>query len=295
MAFIRQASKEDRDAIIAFCRDTFDWGDYIEEVIDDWLDSSEGVLFVALHEGRPAGIARVAMAGPGEARFEGLRVDRQFRRLGLGNALTAACVEEARRRGARLAMITVDASNTASLSLSERAGFRRVARYRLLDLGEAAETQASGGHAAQASAGAAIDGVRRATRDDIPALWSLLPREFIFLGWEFVRWSTGLIEDVIRRGRLWVSESTDGPCAAAVVSPDEGAVYISGLCGQAQGMERILQSGTCLAALDRCSHAYLWCVEGGADEEAAGSAGFVDEARGEGLGGLFLLEMRLDQ
>ncbi len=286
MVFIRPATRGDRDAILAFCRDTFDWGDYIEDVIDDWFDSSKGVLLVATVEGKPAGIARVAMIGATEAWFEGLRVDRQFRRLGLGRALTAACVEEARRRGATLAMIAVDASNSASLSLSEGAGFRRVARFRLMYLGDATTTPVDD---------CGVGGIRLATSDDMPALCSLLPRGLVFMDWEVVRWGPGLVQDMIRRACLWVLESANGLCAAALVRPDEGALFVASLCGEVQGMGQILGSAGRLAALYSCGHAYLWCIEGGADEKAALSAGFVDEARGEVGGGLFLLEMRLDE
>jgi len=289
MPVIRPATIEDRDGIIAFCRNTFDWGDYIEEVIDEWLDSSEGVLLTVLHEGRPAGIARVAMITPREAWFEGLRVNKELRRLGLGAALTTACIKEARRLGAEIALMAIDACNAASLRLSERAGFRRVARFREKDLTGAGGEQARHGPTA---------GVRPATHDDVTVLETLFqsvePGGLAFADWEVIRWNEKMVRDMIERGRLWVFDSGSGPCAAALVKPEEGALEVSSLCGLAQGMEQLLRSAEHLAALHGCVRAYLRCVEGGADEKAALSAGFVDGVAGETNGGLFLLEMKLD-
>ncbi|MDP2858769.1 MAG: GNAT family N-acetyltransferase [Bacillota bacterium] len=289
MPLIRPATRGDRDSITGFCRNTFDWGDYIEEVIDGWLDSSEGVLLTALHEGRPAGIARVVMITPREAWFEGLRVDKEFRRLGLGAALTAACIQEARQRGAEVAMMAVDACNAASLRLSERAGFRCIARFREMGI--------SGARGAQARCGPEA-GVRLATTDDVPALETLFqsvePGGLVFVNWEVVRWGPEIVRDIIERSRLWVFDSGSGPCAAALVKPEEGALEVSSLCGYPQGMEQILRSAGHFAALHSCGRAYLWCLEGGADERAAVSAGCVDSATGEAGDGLLLLEMRLD-
>jgi len=289
MPLIRPATREDRDSIIAFCQNTFDWGDYIEEVIDDWLDCGEGVLLTAVCEGKPAGMARVAMITPREAWFEGLRVDREFRRLGVGSALTTACIQEARQRGAEIAMMAVDACNAASLRLSERAGFTCVARFKEIDLGGTATGRAHHGLAG---------GVRPAAQDDVPVLEALLgsvePHGLAFVGWEVIRWSAEMIRDMIERGRLWVVDSGSGPSAAAFVRPEEDALEVSSLCGQAQDMGQLLRSAEHFAASHDFGRAYLWCVEGGADERAALSAGFVNGVRSEVAGGLFLLEMRLD-
>lgn len=45
---IRPAVPADREGVLAFSRNTFDWGDFIEHVWDDWLADQAGQLLVAL-------------------------------------------------------------------------------------------------------------------------------------------------------------------------------------------------------------------------------------------------------
>src|SRR5437879_1326543 len=97
---IRPARPEDRDAVLAFCTTTWEWGDYIEEVWDDWLNNSQGLLLVATADGQPVGVAHILMLSETEAWFEGMRVDPNYRRQGIAGALFNAQVAEAKRRGA---------------------------------------------------------------------------------------------------------------------------------------------------------------------------------------------------
>jgi hypothetical protein len=43
---IRDAIKTDKQEVLEFCTDTFQWGDYIHEVWDDWYSDRNGVLLV---------------------------------------------------------------------------------------------------------------------------------------------------------------------------------------------------------------------------------------------------------
>src|SRR6266496_3284069 len=52
---IRFARPEDRDPVLAFCNETWSWGDYITNVWDDWLQNPAGQLFVATMDGQPVG------------------------------------------------------------------------------------------------------------------------------------------------------------------------------------------------------------------------------------------------
>ncbi len=54
---IRPARSEDREAVLAFSSHTWDWGDYIEYVWDEWLHDPQGMLFVATSDGQPVGVA----------------------------------------------------------------------------------------------------------------------------------------------------------------------------------------------------------------------------------------------
>ena len=126
---IRPARPEDRDAVLAFCAHTWEWGDYIEYVWDEWLHDPNGTLFVATIDGQPVGISRMRMLTPTEAWLEGMRVDPAYRRQGLASALSSEMIAEAMRRGAKVARLITESTNANSIRLLERGYMRRVAAY----------------------------------------------------------------------------------------------------------------------------------------------------------------------
>jgi ribosomal protein S18 acetylase RimI-like enzyme len=126
---IRPARAEDRDAVLAFCTDTWEWGDYIDRVWDDWLHDSDGHLFVATIDARPVGISRLRMLSSTEAWLEGVRVDPQYRRMGLAIALNQAMLLEAMRCGATLARLMTEAKNADAIGFFERRHMRRVGAF----------------------------------------------------------------------------------------------------------------------------------------------------------------------
>src|SRR5712692_1712753 len=83
---VRPARPEDREAVLAFCRQTWEWGDYIEYVWDEWLHDARGVLFVVTVEGKPAGVANMRMLNETDAWLEGMRVDPAHRQQGLSGS-----------------------------------------------------------------------------------------------------------------------------------------------------------------------------------------------------------------
>jgi GNAT superfamily N-acetyltransferase len=126
---IRLARPEDREAVLAFCSDTWEWGDYIEYVWDEWLHDPQGALFVATNDSRPVGVAHMRMLNTREAWFEGLRVDPAFRQQGIASALYDAQLKEAIRRGATTARLITESTNDGAIRLLERASMRRVGAY----------------------------------------------------------------------------------------------------------------------------------------------------------------------
>src|SRR5258708_37361365 len=110
---IRPARSEDREAVLAFSSHTWDWGDYIEYVWDEWLHDPQGMLFVATSDGQPVGVGHRRMLTKTEAWVEGLRVDPGFRRQGVASPLYDAQLADARRRGATIARLITSSTNTA--------------------------------------------------------------------------------------------------------------------------------------------------------------------------------------
>jgi GNAT superfamily N-acetyltransferase len=126
---VRPASAEDRDIVLEFCEHTWEWGDYIEHVWDDWLHNPNGRLFVATVDGRPAGLTHMRMLSETEAWLEGLRVDPRYRKLGLARKLNLVSQAEAMRRGATTVRLVVEAKNTRSQHLSESNHMHQVGAF----------------------------------------------------------------------------------------------------------------------------------------------------------------------
>jgi GNAT superfamily N-acetyltransferase len=126
---IRPAQPEDRDAVLAFCAHTWEWGDYIEYVWDEWLHDPQGQLFVATIDGQPVGVAHLRMLSTTEAWLEGMRIDPAYRRQGLATALDNAMLAEAMKRGATIARLTTESTNTASISALKNIFMRQVGAF----------------------------------------------------------------------------------------------------------------------------------------------------------------------
>ena len=118
--------------MLAFCKDTWSWGDYIEYTWDDWLHNPDGRLFVATVNGQVAGIVHVRMLTAIDAWLQGLRVAPQFRRQGLAEELNNAALLEAMQRGAKYVRLLIGSDNTASIRVAGRLFMRQVASVSLL-------------------------------------------------------------------------------------------------------------------------------------------------------------------
>ncbi len=129
---VRPARPEDREPVLAFCKDTWSWGDYIEYQWDDWLHNPDGRLFVATIDGQPVGIVNIRMITTTDAWLQGLRVAPQFRRQGLAEELNNAALLEAMQRGAKYARLLIEEDNSASMRVADRLFMRRVAGFSLL-------------------------------------------------------------------------------------------------------------------------------------------------------------------
>src|SRR3989442_2205048 len=113
---IRPARPEDREAVLAFCAHTWEWGDYIEYVWDEWLHDPQGQMFVATVDGQPVGVAHFRMLSATEAWLEGMRIDPAYRQQGLATAINNAMLAEAMKRGAPVARLITESIKTAAIA-----------------------------------------------------------------------------------------------------------------------------------------------------------------------------------
>ena len=81
---IRSAQESDKATVLGFCKDTFQWGDYIADVWDKW--KSKGGLYVLEENDFVVGVYHVASFEK-EAWIEGMRVHPQYRKKGFGTRM----------------------------------------------------------------------------------------------------------------------------------------------------------------------------------------------------------------
>jgi ribosomal-protein-alanine N-acetyltransferase len=123
---VRDARAGDRDVVAAFADSTWDGWDYVPDVWEDWL--GEGVALVAEVDGRPVGTVHGVTRGD-EAWIEGLRVDDEHRREGVGTALVDTVVERLADDASVVRCMAFE-DNDAAQSFLEEVGFERATTVR---------------------------------------------------------------------------------------------------------------------------------------------------------------------
>jgi len=121
---IRNVLPEDKEKIMPFCVNTFDWGDYIDDVFDTWVEDKESHFILAELDGAPVGILHIRVMKHGNSWMEGLRVAKDRRGQGIATMLTNAAIEILRRSGCTTTRIAIESNNMPSMSLAGKIGFR---------------------------------------------------------------------------------------------------------------------------------------------------------------------------
>jgi GNAT superfamily N-acetyltransferase len=120
--------------VLQFCRRTWgDYGDFIDRVWDEWIGDKRGFFAVAALGTRPIGTAKLTLLKPGEVWFEGLRVDREFRGIGLAQTLTDFLLKKAARMGATSIRYATGGSNLTSQHIGKSWGFDLLRRYTCME------------------------------------------------------------------------------------------------------------------------------------------------------------------
>lgn len=109
---------------------TWDDGDYIDETIwKAWASDEQAQLIAAELDGQLVGFVRLAELGPAEWWLEGLRVDPQRRRQGIGRALLAHIIGLFQHKAIGLLRFFTASSNPSMPGLAEKFGFMHTLSY----------------------------------------------------------------------------------------------------------------------------------------------------------------------
>lgn len=126
---VRRATSDDRDAVVALCRDIdpHDWvpGAYSELI---GMPPPQG-LYLAVRDGGLVGCYYLMLSGPGEAYLSAMRISPSLQGQGLGSLFCRAQVEQARAVGAGTIYLLSETKNSRAHRTVERAGFERVGEW----------------------------------------------------------------------------------------------------------------------------------------------------------------------
>ncbi len=276
---VRPATTADREPVLAFCQRTFDWGDYIHEVWDDWLTRPQGILLVAESDGSPVAVGRASLASTTEGWLEGLRVHPDHRRRGVADAMNAAGRHWLWQHGAQVARLASWVENQAPQRQVERLGFQPVADY---DYWVAAAAGAEGTGAGATGPDADAAAVRAAAAGDgstLVATWSTssvrhAARDLHAAGW---RWRALTDQDILGAASRGAALMAQG--AFALVHDSADGVRVAWLDGPASGWPALLGAARVRARRKDLAHASAILPALPAVADAARAAGFTLDTR----------------
>jgi GNAT superfamily N-acetyltransferase len=143
MLTIRPAQPDDRPAMERICAHTWEWGDYVPDVWDDWLAgeagsraedrSMAGPAIVGEMAGQVVALSKITFLTPGQVWLEGMHVDPEFRHRGIAGHFLDYSLAYARDHGARVVRTGTGGNNTAVHTLMARAGMERIGTYLAAD------------------------------------------------------------------------------------------------------------------------------------------------------------------
>lgn len=271
---VRQALPEDRDAVLAFCARIWEGDDYIPYVWDAWLADERGVLLVAVAGELPVGLAHVTLLSDEDAWLQGVRVDPDERRQGIGRLLVSRALVAARERGATVVRLMTSPTNIASRGLFARFGFVRVAEVARYTATALLPEDDDPGSAPAAVELVPATGGRLSTpgEEDFDRLWDWLVQSNLTPfngGLEIADWharalSEPILREALSEGAVWTLEEWGALQALAVAHPrpaedDEPAhlavVYADGM---ADGLGRLALALREIAGERGCAEVDLW-------------------------------------
>ena len=127
---IRDANNSDKNTVFEFCKNTFSWGDYIQDVWDFWID--EGGLFV-IEKDYPLGICH-AFFSNNQVWIEGIRISPYARRKGLASKLISHVESLALKKDIHLSLMLIDKENYSSLGMAKNLNYEPVETWKFYSL-----------------------------------------------------------------------------------------------------------------------------------------------------------------
>jgi GNAT superfamily N-acetyltransferase len=233
---IRPARAEDVALIEPWTQDTFAWGDYVSDVMGDWLTEPGSLVIVCVYEDDiPVAMSRVQLLSPTEAWLSAARVHPDHRRSGMGMAMNAFGVAWAKEQGARVASLATEEENEAARSQVLKSGYRLTGNWSYATAPMSTGRRLGTG-----------ERLRPGGTIDADAAWTFwaqsdlaqAARDMISLGWRWRRASRGDLEDAVNAHTFyhspggWLIAETDREGISVrwlATSPADAPLLVQGL------------------------------------------------------------------
>ncbi len=127
---VRPARDGDRGDVEAICDRIWGGEDYVPKLWEEWLADPHGELSVVELDGQVVALGKLTRLADDEWWLEGLRVDPQYRRLGVAHMLQDRQLAVAQQVARGVLRLATASYNTTVHHMAERDGFRRVSSFK---------------------------------------------------------------------------------------------------------------------------------------------------------------------
>lgn len=242
---IRTGLPQDRQAIASFTKNTFQWGDYLSDVWDEWTREPRAKLFVAELDKRVVGTTHIACLGEGEAWLEGVRVHPDYRRQGVARQLIRAAHEWASKAQCRTVRLETDSHNSRARALFDSFGYSQLLEY----VGWKGNPHKPG-----------PADVRQAHRGDLEVLWRIWQDSRLYIesreivpaavGWRWWRMSKARMRHAIDQKNVWVTPQEGEARGGMIWRPDDDSRDLVTLLGSKRHVLTLIQTARAMTASD---------------------------------------------
>ena len=118
---VSNVTNYEKKRVLEFCKNTFSWGDYIDDVWDHWI--KEGNFLVIREDDLPVAICHAAIIKKKQVWIEGIRVHEKYRKKGFASKLVAECERIGKQNECNTSLMLVESSNKKSLELAKKLSY----------------------------------------------------------------------------------------------------------------------------------------------------------------------------
>ena len=128
MKNIRNSTPSDKNQILSFCKNTFSWGDYINEVWDSW-EKDDGLVIIEDDKTAIAICHGVKYQNEKMLWIEGIRVKENYRNNGIATRFIRYFEKIAIDSGIKHVNMLIETENISSLNLAKKLEYKIISEW----------------------------------------------------------------------------------------------------------------------------------------------------------------------